>query len=345
VAFVLASLAAGFVPVIAFLAGLQLMDSFALVGRRALLGSLAAGAAAAGLAYAGNELLLGPVGAGMWLIVHVLAPMLEEALKASVVVWLLRRERVGFAVDAAIHGFAVGTGFGLVENLDVAREFADQGLAFWLARGFGTAVLHGCTTAIFAIVAQGLSERRGAIGARELLPAWLLAAGLHALFNLGARDALLTAALVVTALPLLVVLTFERSERATRAWLGTGLDGEVAALEQILEGQVAGTRIGAYLETLRERFSGAVVADMLCLLRIHLELSIRAKGMLIARSVGVDLPPDASVRANLEELRFLERSIGPTGQLAVLPLRRTSRRDLWQVMLLSRRVHSRKGPC
>jgi hypothetical protein len=87
-----------------------------------------------------------------------------------------------------------------------------------------------------------------------------------------------------------------------------------------------------------------VVADMLCLLRIHLELSIRAKGMLLARSVGVDLPPDASVSANLEELGFLEQSIGATGQLAVLPLRRTSRRDLWQVMLLRRRVHSREGP-
>ena len=29
--------------------------------------------------------------------------------------------------------------------------------------------------------------------------------------------------------------------------------------------------------------------------------------------------------------------IGPTGCLAMLPLRRTSSRDLWQIMLLSRR--------
>jgi hypothetical protein len=82
---------------------------------------------------------------------------------------------------------------------------------------------------------------------------------------------------------------------------------------------------------------------MLCLLRIHLELSIRAKGLLIARSVGVDVEPDESVRANLQELKYLERSLGPTGRLAVLPLRRTSSRDLWQIMLLSRRVEPRKG--
>src|SRR5262249_36120703 len=129
-----------------------------------------------------------------------------------------------------------------------------------------------------------------------------------------------------------------------REWLGTGLEGEVEALEQLLNGEVAGTRVGGYLDHLRHRFPDAVVADMLCLLRIHLELSIRAKGMLIARSVGVDVQPDESVRANLEELRYLERTVGPTGQLAVLPLRRTSSRDLWQIMLLSRRVESRKGP-
>ena len=79
-----------------------------------------------------------------------------------------------------------------------------------------------------------------------------------------------------------------------------------------------------------------VVADLFCLLTIHLELSLRAKGMLIARAAGVEVPVDDKVRSNLEELRFLEHSVGPTGRLAILPLRRTSRRDLWQILLLER---------
>jgi len=40
------------------------------------------------------------------------------------------------------------------------------------------------------------------------------------------------------------------------------------------------------------------------------------------------------VKANLEELRYLERSIGPTGMLALKPLQITSNRDLWQFYLL-----------
>jgi hypothetical protein len=75
---------------------------------------------------------------------------------------------------------------------------------------------------------------------------------------------------------------------------------------------------------------------MLCLLRIHLELSLRAKGILIARAAGVEVPLDEEVRANFEEMRYLERSIGKTGRLAILPLRRTSGRDLWQLHVLGK---------
>jgi RsiW-degrading membrane proteinase PrsW (M82 family) len=339
----LASIAAGFLPVLLLLAGLRFMDSYRLVPRRMLLESLIAGAIAAGLAYFANRLALDLVHVDRVLLGRLLAPLLEEGLKAAFVAWLIRSGQVGFMVDAAICGFAIGTGFGLVENLYYAEALHDLSLALWLARGLGTAVMHGCTTAMFAILAQSMSERSGSTGARELLPGYALATAVHAVFNLFAGHTLLEAAVIIATLPLLLMLVFERSERATRDWLGSGLDGEVAALEQILDGEVEGTRIGGYLESLRHRFPSSVVADMLCLLRIHLELSIRAKGLLIARSVGVDVEPDESVRANLQELKYLERSLGPTGRLAVLPLRRTSSRDLWQIMLLRRRVEPRKG--
>ena len=102
----------------------------------------------------------------------------------------------------------------------------------------------------------------------------------------------------------------------------------------MLSGQMAATRFGAYLRSLQTRFPGTVVADMLCLPRVQLELSIRAKGMLMAREAGLPLPSGDEVKANLEELRYLERSIGPTGMLALKPLQITSNRDLWQFYLL-----------
>jgi hypothetical protein len=132
-----------------------------------------------------------------------------------------------------------------------------------------------------------------------------------------------------------VILAFGRSEQVTREWLGMGMDTDVELLQSIRTGAIADTRVGAYLRSLKTRFPGPVVADMLCLLRIHLELSIRAKGLLLAREAGLPAAVGPDVVANLGELRYLEKAIGPTGLLAMKPIRRHSSRDLWQLQVLA----------
>ena len=102
--------------------------------------------------------------------------------------------------------------------------------------------------------------------------------------------------------------------------------------------------MGRYLLSLRSRFEGPVVADMMCLLRVHLELSIRAKGILMAREAGLPIEVGEDVRANLKELRYLERSIGPTGRLALQPMLQTSSRHLWQIYMLETEGASGHGP-
>jgi len=330
------SLAAGFLPVVLFLFALRLMDSYKLVHRHALLAALAAGVGVALLAFVANRTStqIGHVPGDMlraWI-----APVVEESLKALVVAWLIHTDRVGFVVDAAVFGFAVGAGFALAENIFYVGELQDPTLALWLVRGLGTAIMHGSATALFAIVGKALSDRSPRSGVLAFAPGLLLAIVVHATFNQLTTSAFVTTAILLGTMPLLLSGAFEYSERATRDWLASGFDGEMIMLEKILDGEVAGTPVGDYLDALRHRFEPMVVADLLCLLTIHLELSLRAKGMLIARSVGVEVPVDDTVRANLEEMKFLERSVGPTGCLAILPLRRTSRRDLWQILLLER---------
>ena len=123
--------------------------------------------------------------------------------------------------------------------------------------------------------------------------------------------------------------------RTTLEWLAARLDTDVELLQSIRSGSIGETRVGAYLRSLTTRFPGPVVADMLCLLRIHAELSIRAKGLLLAREAGLPAEVGPDVRANLEELRYLEKEIGKTGLLAMSPVRRQTSRDLWQIHVLS----------
>jgi hypothetical protein len=201
-------------------------------------------------------------------------------------------------------------------------------------RGLGTALLHGATTSIFAMLAKSLCDRYPERRAIALLPGTAAAVGIHSLFNHALVSPVLASLLLLVAIPAAVIVIFERSEAATREWLGAGLDLDLDLLKLILSGVFPHTRLGAYLESLKARFPGAVVADMFCLLRVELELSIRAKGMLMAREAGFDIPVGADLKANLAELKYLEKSIGRTGLLALKPLHVTSSRDLWHHYLL-----------
>jgi hypothetical protein len=56
--------------------------------------------------------------------------------------------------------------------------------------------------------------------------------------------------------------------------------------------------------------------------------------MLLAREAGLETTVGDDVRDRLTELRYLERSIGRTGLLAMKPVTRHDARGLWQVYLL-----------
>jgi protease PrsW len=97
------------------------------------------------------------------------------------------------------------------------------------------------------------------------------------------------------------------------------------------------TRFGRYLQELRARVPGPVVADMFCLLRLELELAVQAKALLIAREAGLDVPVTDDLEAILDERRYLQESIGKIGLLALKPLQVTSHRDDWHRHLLKSR--------
>ena len=193
-------------------------------------------------------------------------------------------------MDAAIIGFAVGTGFALVENVDYLRNLGEARFLVWVVRGFGTAVLHATTAAIIAIAAKSLGDRFPERGWLVVVPGWIAAILLHSLFNHALVSPVLAAAMLLLVLPIVVISVFGRSERKTREWVGEGLDLDVELLGLVRSMHFGGTRLGRYLNELTSRFPGPVVADMFCLLQLELELAIRAKGMLMAREAGLELP-------------------------------------------------------
>jgi protease PrsW len=326
--------AVGVVPVFLFLGALVLLDSYKLVALRAILLSVLAGVVAALASYGLNGYLRPALDLDFPRYSMYVAPVIEETLKATFVVYLLRRNKVGFVVDAGIHGFGIGTGFALVENLYYLQVNPNATPLTWCARGLGTAIMHGGATAIVAMVSRTVQNRRDAFRLHLLLPGLGVAVVLHSLYNHFLVHPLLATALILLVVPYLSVAVFQRSERETTAWLGIGFDTDQELLRTVRAGQVAHTPAGKYLTAVRTRFAPEQIVDMMCLLRLRGELAIRAKGILMMREAGFDAAPDPSVKHKFAELRYLERSIGRTGLLALQPFLHTSTRDLWQMTVL-----------
>jgi protease PrsW len=314
----------GFLPVSLFLLGLLYLDSYKLVRFRTVVVLIVIGCAAAAISLWLNEALLHQ-GLNRRILTRFAAPAIEEMLKALPILWMIRSRRIGFLIDAAICGFAAGAGFALAENLYYFSTLAAAPPALWVVRGFGTAVMHGSTTAIFAIVGK---SRRPFVGL-------LAAIVLHSLFNHFILSPALTTLVIVVIFPPLMVLAFSQSERDLQQWLGTGFDLDASLLKAMRSGQFAESHAGQYLQSLRDHFSGSVLADMLCFLQLNTELSLRAKGVLMLRESGFEVPKDAEVTEKLRELEFLRRSIGKTGELALAPLLHHTPQDLWQLQVLS----------
>jgi RsiW-degrading membrane proteinase PrsW (M82 family) len=325
----------GLLPVSCFLAALVYLDSYKLVPIKLVLAVILAGFGTAALSYPVSLVWLDLIGVDFTTYTRYIAPAFEEALKALVVVVLIRYNRIGFLVDAAILGFAVGAGFAILENLYFLHIVPETQLGTWIVRGFGTALMHGGATAIFAVTSHTIIGKNQTVGNAAYLPGLLVAVITHSVYNHFFFAPIINTLAVMLTLPMLLVMVFDRSEKAVADWLGMGFDADTELLELINSGEFSTSKVGMYLHSLKEKFEGPIVADLLCYLRLHTELSIRAKGLLMMRESGFQDRTGEETKAKLEELRYLEGSIGATGKLAVKPFMAMSQKDLWQFYMLS----------
>jgi len=331
-----AEFAIAFLPILIFLIFMRVMDSFQLVKVRQVIVAILVGFTVAFLAILTNSSLINLLDISTVSFSRFVAPVSEEILKFLFVVYLIRASKVGFMVDAAILGFAIGAGFAIIENIYYMNMLTEAGLLTWFVRGFGTAIMHGGTTAIAAIISKDLSDRKEWSQAVLFLPGLTTAILLHALFNMFILPPLTSALLIMLLLPPIFIMIFKQSEENTRKWLGTGLDSDLEMLRLLMAGNISETRIGNYLKSIQNKFTPSVVGDIICYLRIYLELSIKAKGILIMKENGFEMPPDPEIEAQFMELNYLESQIGKTGKLAMQPLLKLNNTDLWQLSMMQK---------
>jgi hypothetical protein len=335
---VLAQGSVSVLPVLLFLSALELIDTYKLLTLGRVLRSVGVGCGVAVVCYGINTAVYasGIASPGVW--ARSGAPVIEEIAKALYVAWLLRSSRVGFMVDTAVSGFAVGAGFAVLENLTYIPDLSASGLIASAIRGMGTAMMHGGATAIFGTVSANVSELRGSRSTVTFLPGLAMAIVIHELYNQPWWRPVMAAVVILVTLPVVIAFIFWRSEKVLEKWLGMKLDKDIDLLQMIATGKFGESHVGSYMRSLDNTFTPEILGDMLSYIHLSLDLSARAKGDLLRREMGFPVTPDPELPGQLKELKFLESQIGRAGKMALGPLLGQSRRDIWELQQLTEKT-------
>jgi RsiW-degrading membrane proteinase PrsW (M82 family) len=210
------------VPVVVYLEMVRGSERYRAESWRAILGAFAYGAlfatfaagvlesvlvgagTAASHAYPAPEFsfLNGNSTANLFFLVLVIAPFIEEALKASGVVYY--RRQIRHVADGPVLGASVGLGFGFLETLLYGLgAFLVGGIAagilLILIRSVSSVLLHASSTAVFG---YGYAESRVGVPKRSVTGRYYLGAvAMHSGFNaLASVGAILLALGVSTSL-------------------------------------------------------------------------------------------------------------------------------------------------
>ncbi len=243
--------------------------------------------AIAGMVSYGAAALINPIPLHLgWIdfnqMVRYLAPVVEEILKAIVLLALVRRPKFTYFVDGAIYGFATGIGFAIFENYEYVLGHAPAALAVAINRVISTNLMHAAACATVGIV-LGWARfqkplRRNLLGAGGLLLAILFHMGYNNLVTRLTSGWLLAYAVILGGGAAgLIAWMIRRGLREEQGWIQEKLGAtdrvgpqEVAAVQNI-------ARVDEVLKRLAATFGSGAAAKIEKLLYTQARLGILRK--------------------------------------------------------------------
>jgi RsiW-degrading membrane proteinase PrsW (M82 family) len=269
-------------------------------------------------------------------ITHFAAPIYEEIFKGLILLYLVKRAKFTYSVDGALYGFAIGTGFAIVENffyiylnLSDATEIAFQ-------RIYSANLVHAFSSATVGITLGMFRSRISRL--RWQIPAFglLLAIGQHMLFNiLIGRDEIYPLIFFIPVLPgiLFIDIVMQRGKKQARTWIKEklGMDnrvtwGEVAMVDQL-------ESPNDVLYPVVERFGTEKARMVEKLLYLQARLGIKQKSL---DSIQNNDPMRNAVDAEIIEMRTdmerIQREIGTYAMLFIRGLFTGEMISVWDQM-------------
>lgn len=329
--------AVSLIPIIVYIIFIYKIDHFALISIKrllllALIGMLTA------LACFGLFLLTDRVISGK--SADIIHPVIEELVKSIPLLILAFRKRIAFFIDSVICGAAVGGGFSFLENTFYLVLGDSVDLSTGLFRGLEVALIHmGCSAIIAAgmmmVVRQTERKRsRMPMSTNDIIKTTALfvaALAFHVFHNMFQFTPIMQFFWVLAVMIGMIAVVYFYDIDMTHRWLDKGLDMQINLLRSIEGGHLLNTPTGTFLESVKELFPPNVYFDIICYVRLQIELSVAAKTRFMLHEVGMDEPLEANKKelymSQFVELSELEKNIGPSAKMTIAPIVKLSPAD------------------
>ena len=329
--------AVSLIPIIVYIIFIYKIDHFALISIKrllllALIGMLTA------LACFGLFLLTDRVISGK--SADIIHPVIEELVKSIPLLILAFRKRIAFFIDSVICGAAVGGGFSFLENTFYLVLGDSVDLSTGLFRGLEVALIHmGCSAIIAAgmmmVVRQTERKRsRMPMSTNDIIKTtalFVVALAFHIFHNTFQFTPIMQFFWVLAVMIGMIAVVYFYDIDMTHRWLDKGLDMQINLLRSIEGGHLLNTPTGTFLESVKELFPPNVYFDIICYVRLQIELSVAAKTRFMLHEVGMDEPLEDNKKelymSQFVELGELEKNIGPSAKMTIAPIVKLSPAD------------------
>lgn len=310
---IFAAIVAVAIPLV-FLYLVRWLDLYASGSFKVLIICLGWGVAAFYIALQVNTAVADIVGFQMLVILY--APIIEEILKSSALIYLVRRPSFTYFVDGAIYGFAAGTAFAVLENiLYISRTGADEALFLALGRALSTSLMHGSASALVGIALGRLRYGRGFTRVLSLVLGWSAAMCLHIAFNnslnqlSGTLSIILAIVLGLGGIGMVAAFIFWGLSQERR-WLKETLGSSVgvSSQESAVVQQMAD--LDMLLTPVSERFGQEKRKQVEAFLKLQAQLGIKRKQQEMTQDERQRRQLADQVSSLREEMDVLRRKVG-----------------------------------
>lgn len=272
---------------------------------------------------------------------HFVVPIYEELLKSLILLYLFRHAKITYSVDGALYGFAIGTGFAIVENFGYIYGPPSEATIVALQRVFSANLVHAISSAVIGISLGMFYSKTSETRWQVPVIGFLLAIGQHMLYNniayiINASDGIVPLGIVfVPGLPGIFFIRYfmQRGVKQSQDWIKEklGIDnrmtqGEVSLIDRL-------TSSNDILFPVVERFGTETASKVEQLLYLQARLGIKRKSLdHVQNNEGMRNSIETEIQEMQTEMEDVRHSIGAYKMLFIRGLFTKEMVSVWEQM-------------